>query len=116
MVIGYRVKQLRRTNGMSQQDLGNLLGVSKVSVSGYENGTRVPSMSILVKMVDIFKVSADYILGRELNVVCEGNENNNISLSSNDINIIKEIKAFPSIYNLAIVDPKRFFNNVYKNM
>ena len=56
---------------MSQQDLGKLLGVSKVSVSGYENGTRIPSLDILNGILDIFGVSADYLLGRELNVVCE---------------------------------------------
>ena len=70
MFLGYRLKELRKDKEMSQAQLGEILGVSKVSVSGYENGTRVPSVEILLMMLDVFKVSADYLLGRELNVIC----------------------------------------------
>ena len=114
MILGYRLKELRKNNNMSQDELGKLLGVSKVSVSGYEHGTRIPSMEILVMILNIFNISADYILGRELNVICE-NSNESFSLSRDDINIIKELKNKPSLYNLIVTDPKRFFNNASKN-
>lgn len=114
MVLGYRIKRLRKEKLLSQNQLGKLLGVSKVSVSGYENGTRVPSMDTLVKLLDVFNISADFILGREINAVCEDDNNINIFLSSQDINIIKEIKDNPSIYSRILEDPKRFFASINK--
>ena len=114
MILGYRLKELRKEKNLSQDDLGKLLGVTKVSVSGYENGTRVPSMNILLLMLDVFGISADYLLGRELNVVCENDTNISITLSSSDIDIIKELRLKPTLYNTIANDPKRFFTSISK--
>ena len=88
MFSGYRLKQLRKEHYLSQEELGQILGVSKVSVSGYEKGMRVPSMDVLITMIKLFDVSADYLLGREVNAVCEDEMNMAIKLSSIDIEII----------------------------
>ena len=114
MVLGYRIKELRKSKNLSQAELGKLLGVTKVSVSGYEKGTRIPSMEVMITLLDVFNISADYLLGRELNVVCEDNQNISVFLASNDINIINEIKGRPSLYNEIATDPKRFFSSIYK--
>ena len=58
MILGFRLRELRKENKMSQSDLGKLIGVSKVSVSGYENGSRIPSLDILNKINFLF---ASYI-------------------------------------------------------
>ena len=115
MFLGYRLKSLRKQKHLSQSDLGKLLGVSKVSISGYENGLRVPSMEILLLMLNVFDISADYILGREIKAVCEGSDDNNIFLSKSDIDIINEIKHKPDLYNKIAENPKRFFNGIDKN-
>ena len=114
MILGYRLRELRKENKMSQSDLGKLLGVTKVSISGYENGTRVPSLDILNGILDVFCVSADFLLGRELNVVCEENNNITISLSTSDIEIIREIRSNPILFNNIASNPKRFFSMIYK--
>lgn len=116
MFLGYRLKELRREKNISQADLGKLLGVTKVSISGYEKGTRMPSMGVLLNIIRLFDVSADYMLGRELNVVCEDNQNITVLLASNDIDIIREIRNIPSLYNQIADNPKRFFNSLYKKM
>lgn len=114
MVLGYRIKRLRKDKLLSQAQLGKLLGVSKVSVSGYENGNRIPSTDTLVKMVDVFNTSADFILGREVNAVCEDDDNISILLSSQDISIIKELRENPTIYSKILEDPKRFLASINK--
>ena len=114
MILGYRLRELRKENKLSQDALGKLLGVSKVSVSGYENGTRIPSLDILNGMLDVFGVSADYLLGRELNVVCEDNNNVTMYLSTSDIEIIKEIRGNSELFNSIANNPKRFFSSFYK--
>ena len=42
MINGKIIKKLREDQKISQQELGDIIGVSKVSVSGYENGNRTP--------------------------------------------------------------------------
>lgn len=114
MILGYRLRELRKENRMSQADLGKLLGVTKVSISGYENGTRKPSLSILNGILDIFGVSADYMLGRELNVVCEDDNMITMMLSTSDIEIIKEIRSDSELFNSIASNPKRFFSMIVK--
>lgn len=113
MFLGYRLRELRKNKNMSQEDLGKILGVTKVSISGYEKGTRTPCMDVLIGMLDIFMVPADYLLGRELNAVCE-EENININVSVSDVEIIRELHSNPKLYNEIAENPKRFFKTNIK--
>ena len=49
---------------MTQEELGKKINVTKVSISGYENGNRTPDMETLQKIAEVFDVSIDYLLGR----------------------------------------------------
>lgn len=113
MILGYRLRELRKENNLTQEKLGQILGVSKVSVSGYENGNRIPSLEILNKIIDFFGISSDFLLGRELNAVCE-EDNLSIRLSTNDVEIIREIHNDPVLMNMISKNPKRFFNSFNK--
>ena len=62
-MYGMRIRQLRIKEGLTQEELGESLGVSKVAISQYENETRNPSNDILIKLSRKFGVSVDYILG-----------------------------------------------------
>ena len=63
-MLGDRIKLLRNEQGMTQEQLGDYLNLSRSSVKGYENDGVEPSLSVLVKLADIFNVSLDYLLGR----------------------------------------------------
>ena len=64
-MFGDRIKELRNNHTWTQQELGDRLGVSKQSVSNWENGNIMPSIDVLVRMSDLFQTSTDYILDRE---------------------------------------------------
>lgn len=49
--------------GMTQEDLGKRIGVSKQSISNWEVGTSSIGSENIRKLVEIFKCSADYLLG-----------------------------------------------------
>ena len=70
--FGAKLKKLRTEEGLTQQQLGDLLGVSKSVVSYYEVNERVPSPDTLVKISKVFHVSTDYLLsldnGRTINI------------------------------------------------
>lgn len=61
--FGNTLKKLRQQEGMTQQQLAQLLGVTKSVVSYYELQERYPSPEILAKVATIFHVSTDYLLG-----------------------------------------------------
>ena len=109
MFLGFRLRMLRRQYALSQKELGKMIGVSKVSISGYEKGYRVPSMEVLNRILTVLNVSADYILGRELGIVCEGS-NEDALMSKSDVEIIREIRSKPVLYNQIAENPKRFFS------
>ena len=57
-----RIKMLREKNGLTQTELGKLLGVEKSTISKYEKGTLDLSSKTISLLCDIFQVSADYLL------------------------------------------------------
>lgn len=62
-MIGYRVKQLRLEKGLTQAELADLLGMTPGALSMVELNKRSVSLEIIEKLVAVFKVSADYIIG-----------------------------------------------------
>jgi transcriptional regulator with XRE-family HTH domain len=63
MVFGEVLKKLRTERGMSQQNLADLLGVKRPTVTNYELGTSFPAFHQLLDIVRLFDVSSDYLLG-----------------------------------------------------
>lgn len=116
MIIGERIKSARKNKNLTQQELGQKLGVSKVSVCGYEKGVRIPTIENFIQLLDILDVSSDYLLGREVNSVCEGQTEYSVSLAKDDLEILKEIKKYPTLYNSLIANPKRTVQLIVRRM
>lgn len=64
-MLNQQIRTLRSVRGMSQVELARRLGVTKQSVSNWENDNIQPSIEMLKKLADIFSVSTDYLLGLE---------------------------------------------------
>ena len=60
-----RVKYLRQSRELNQVQFAQKMGVTKQSVSNWENDNIMPSVEMLEKIADFFNVTADYLLGRE---------------------------------------------------
>lgn len=60
-----RIKKLRLQNEMTQVQLAEIVGVTKQSVSNWENDNIQPSIDMLIKLSKYFAVSTDYLLGME---------------------------------------------------
>ena len=58
-----RIKELRKTHGLNQGKLALLLSSSRSNVSKYENGKLALTETLIRQLVEIFDVSADYLLG-----------------------------------------------------
>lgn len=62
-MLGQRINELRIAFGWNQVQLAEKLGVSKQTISNWENENIQPSIEMLVRMAKLFHVSTDYILG-----------------------------------------------------
>ena len=59
-----RLKELRKSKGVSQLKLALDLNTSQNTISRYETGEREPGIHELIMIADYFNVSLDYLLGR----------------------------------------------------
>lgn len=64
MKFGNRLKTLRLSKDMTQEELGRLLGKTKNSISQYETGKREPDLETLMIISEYFNVTLDYLLGK----------------------------------------------------
>ena len=59
---GQRIKTLRIEKGLTQEELGEKLGLDKGTVSKMERGENAPTAKTLIALREIFGVSTDWIL------------------------------------------------------
>lgn len=62
MEFQHRLFELRRRAGLSQEELANLLGVTRQAVQKWEAGASRPDMENLTALADYFQVSLDYLI------------------------------------------------------
>ena len=66
MILADKIIDLRKKNGWSQEELAEMLDVSRQSISKWEGAQSVPDMARIVRLSEIFGVSTDYLLKDEL--------------------------------------------------
>lgn len=64
--MNVRFKEIRENNKLTQQECAELLGITLRAWQTYEQGQREPKYDLLCKIADHFKVSVDYLLGRDV--------------------------------------------------
>ena len=66
-MFGSKLRDLRKREGLSQEELAKKLGVSKSTIGMYEQGQRKKPQSdeVLKKIADFFNVTLDYLMGYE---------------------------------------------------
>ncbi len=58
--IGRKLKTLRKGKNLTQQDVANMLGLVRATISNYEVGRRTPHLSELRRFADLYGVTLDY--------------------------------------------------------
>ena len=86
MNFGEKLKSLRTSQKLTQQQLADRVGVAKSVVSYYESGDRYPSYDVLVKIARIFHTTTDYLLD-----VTKDNVIDVTGLSEEDIAVVRTV-------------------------
>lgn len=64
-MLGQRICKIRKAHGWSQVDLAKKLGVTKQTVSNWENDNIQPSVEMLIRVAKLLNVTTDYLLGMD---------------------------------------------------
>lgn len=62
-----RIKELRESFGLTRLDMAIKLGVSKSTITRYENGVMNPTIDMLLKIREMFGVTIDWLTGVDTN-------------------------------------------------
>lgn len=73
--IANRIVELRNKQGLSQKQLGDMLGVSNKAVSKWENGESMPKTSTMLKLAEIFEIDVNELIGFSSSASAESNKN-----------------------------------------
>jgi len=57
-----RIKELRLEKGLTQVQLGEIIGFDGRTIGQYERGINEPDVKTIKKLCDFFEVTADYLL------------------------------------------------------
>ena len=86
MNFGEKLKSLRISQRLTQQQLADRVGVAKSVVSYYESGDRYPSYDVLIKIARIFHTTTDYLLDVSKDSVVDVT-----GLSEEDIAVVRTV-------------------------
>ncbi len=76
-----KLKELRKSANLKQQELAEILNLDASSISKYETGKATPSPDILLKIANYFHVTTDYLLNNDMQLDKEQQNINDIPLS-----------------------------------
>lgn len=107
ILLGNRLKELRKRSGLTQEELGRMVNVTKVSICCYENGTRIPTLDTLKDLSNVLNVNIDYLLGNDMYLVADESEDYGVKLSKEELSIILELRKYPLLHNMLINDTVR---------
>lgn len=65
IVVAQRIKDLMKSEKLTQMALAHAINVGQSSVSDWLNSKSEPSIESLWKLADFFDVSVDYLIGRK---------------------------------------------------
>ena len=66
MILADKIIELRKKNGWSQEELAEMMDVSRQSISKWEGAQSIPDMARILRLSQIFGVSTDYLLKDEI--------------------------------------------------
>ncbi len=61
--VGQRLKSLRVSSDLTQTEMAEKLDIAQSTLANYEKDFRFPTIDVLIKLADFFRVPVDYILG-----------------------------------------------------
>jgi transcriptional regulator with XRE-family HTH domain len=92
MDIGRKIKEARLKAKLTQEQVTEVLGVSRQTISNWENEKTFPDIVSVVKMSDLYAVSLDHLLKEETSMP------NYLEYLEDSTNVVKSKKTYQSLF------------------
>ncbi len=69
MNVGEKIKEWRKNEKLTQQELAEKLNVSNKTISSWETGRSYPDLQMIVEISDYFNVSLDFLLREDKKMI-----------------------------------------------
>ncbi len=106
-MLGKRIKQKRLEKNLTQEELGNIIGVSKVSVCNWEKDIKKPSSENLILLSENLNTSIDYLIGNDYYVISDSDDEYAIRMANSEVELIEELRNHLKLYEMLLDDSKR---------
>lgn len=110
LTMGHIIKELRKKNGFTQEELAERLGVTYQAISKWENNTGNPDISQVVPLASIFGVSTDVLFG--IANTTENEEAWKIVQQANNMEIYGVVETYLNAYDVLLNGLKKYPNNL----
>ncbi len=108
MIVGERLRKLRKERGLSQTELGKFVGLGKSAICCYEKEVKSPSIETLIEFTVMFQTTMDYLCGVDNigKTICEESVSY-VPITKEELYLINELKKDKLVYSILFDDPKR---------
>ncbi len=103
MNLGIKILELRKKEGLSQEQLGEKVNVTRQTISNWELGETLPNIEQLKLLSQIFHVSIDELVDNDMNHILVERVSNTEKLAGIIIKILKGIGIVIGLYFVLIL-------------
>lgn len=86
-MLNENIRQMRKSKGITQEEMAIKLGVVRQTISKWEKGTSVPDSKMLIEIADYFETSVAVLLGEAISTDEQGTSIEELSEKLSQINI-----------------------------
>lgn len=115
IIFKTRLKKKRISLGLTQEELGKSVFLSKGEICAYEKGKRIPPLDVLIRIAAFLEVDFAWLIGLEKQ--CYIGKGKIVNLSRNDLDIINSLKKNTVLYEMLLENPDRIIsqlNHIFK--
>ncbi len=114
MEIGNKIMELRKKNGLSQEDLAEKVGVARQTISKWELGETSPDIRQAKELSKIFKVSLDELTDNDIKDILVEKTTNTEKLAGIILKLIKIIIIIVVLAPVLLITLRIIFKNIHE--
>ena len=103
MEIGTNLKNARSNANLTQEDIAEKIGVSRQTVSNWENNKSYPDIISVIRLSDIYGISLDTLLKEDENMIKHLDESTNIVKSKNRLRKLLPVLVYTVIWVMCVL-------------
>ena len=114
MEIGKKIMNLRKKNGLSQEELAEKVGVARQTISKWELGETSPDLKQASELSKIFNVSLDELVDNDIKNILVEKTSNTEKLAGLILKLIKFMIIFVIILPILLIALRIIFKNIHE--